>query len=601
MKRNAPPMAQRAAFILCILLVLLPTIAFAQQIVVPTDQLYAKQWALEKIGAECAWQHTTGSRAVTVAVVDSGVDMSHPDLRDHLRHDGYDFVDDDDDPRDENGHGTHVTGIIAAAINDAGTVGLAPNVSILPIRVMTAEGDGDERAIALGISYAARKGAKVINLSLGATLLLSVPEASRRIVRAIEDAQAGGALVVVAAGNDFVPLPNAIVGADQDVLVVAASNARDVKSQFSNSGPWVDVVAPGERILSTMPTYEVYLTSDALPPEERFQQRYDFMSGTSQATPYVSALAALLFSLHPDWDAKRVTAAIKDTAEDIYPRHPDIFRRLKLLGSGRISACAALGGPIIGQSGPLGQFGGIPGLILGVGVCLLVLTIIAATVLFTMSRRRAAPAPQPGQAPQLQPQPQPGVYQAPPQQPQWGQPPQPQVQPPQAPLPLWGQQPQVQQPQVQPPQAPLPQWGQQPQVQPPQPQAQIPQPAPADTPTLMPQRPQSPAVTVRLDDTPQGVWGRLLVVGGPATPRAYPLSGAEVIIGRADDCAVLLQNDGTVSRRHARITLQGNQATLEDLQSSHGTALNGQPVRTPVPLNSGDAVRIGQTELRFER
>ena len=108
-------------------------------------------------------------------------------------------------------------------------------------------------------------------------------------------------------------------------------------------------------------------------------------------------------------------------------------------------------------------------------------------------------------------------------------------------------------------------------------------------------------MTVRLDAVPQGVWGRLLVVGGPATPRAYTLSGNETIIGRADECAVLIQGDGTVSRRHARITLQGNQATLEDLQSSHGTALNGQPVHQPVPLNTGDAVRVGQTELRFER
>src|SRR5262249_47247277 len=150
---------------------------------------------------------------------------------------------------------------------------------------------------------------------------------------------------VVAAGNDFVPLPNAIVGDNPDVLIVAATDEDDRKADFSNSGPWVGITAPGVHILSTMPTYEVYLTSDAIPPDERFQQNYDYMSGTSQATPLVSALAALLFSEHPDWDASQVTQEIENYAADISKQNPDLMAK-GWLGHGRIDACQSLGGPV---------------------------------------------------------------------------------------------------------------------------------------------------------------------------------------------------------------------------------------------------------------
>ncbi|HEX5689019.1 MAG TPA: S8 family serine peptidase, partial [Roseiflexaceae bacterium] len=306
----------------------------------PSDPLFADEWALDHVGANCAWQSTIGSAGVTVAVVDSGVDMGHPDLVERLRGDGYDFVDDDDDPSDENGHGTNVAGIVGATIDNAeGGAGLAPGVSILPVRVMNAKGFGSDRSIARGIRYAADKGAQVINLSLGATLTIGADTASEAVSSAIVYAQEQGALVVVAAGNDFVPLPNAIVGDNSNALIVAATDEFDVKADFSNSGAWIGVAAPGVHILSTMPTYEVYLTSDAVPPEERFQQNYDYMSGTSQATPLVSALAALLFSAHPDWQAEQVSQAIKDHAADISQQN----RRLSakgFLGSGRIDACA---------------------------------------------------------------------------------------------------------------------------------------------------------------------------------------------------------------------------------------------------------------------
>lgn len=395
------------------LLALLPA-GVAAQGGTPNDPLYGRQWALERIGATCAWE-AAPPRDVIVAVVDSGVDMGHPDLAPHLRKDGFDFVDNDSDPSDENGHGTHVSGIVAAVIgNGEGVAGLAPSAQILPVRVMDAEGSGGDRSIAAGITYAVERGARVINLSLGSTLLLATPESSPLISRAIAGALARNVVVVVAAGNDFVPLPNAIVGENEGVIVVAASTRSDTKAAFSNSGPWIDVTAPGERILSTMPTYEVYLTSAALPEDERFAQDYDFMSGTSQAAPFVSGMAALLLAQHPEWGVAEVTEAIRSGTVDIYPNHPSYYQRLRLLGSGRIDACVTFGGTPA-SSGLLGLIASPVFLAValgGSGLCLITLTLIGFTVVLAR-RRNASPAP----APPAQPAPLPPIDAAPPAHP----------------------------------------------------------------------------------------------------------------------------------------------------------------------------------------
>ena len=309
----------------------------------PSDPLIGDQWALDQVGATCAWQSTTGSRDIIVAIVDSGVDLQHPDFADRILP-GYDFVDDDPDASDENGHGTNVAGIVAATLDNAeGIAGLAPGVSILPVRVMDASGRGSEEAIAAGVRFSAEQGARVINLSLGSTLVLSAEEESELVKQAIRDAIAGGAVVVVAAGNDFVPFPNSIAGETPDAMVIAALDPNDQKADFSNSGPWISVGAPGVQILSAMPTYEVFLTSDELPRAERFRNDYDYMSGTSQATPYVAALAALLLSADPALTPAEVREQIERTAVDISSINPDVE-----IGSGRIDACAALA-PFVGQ------------------------------------------------------------------------------------------------------------------------------------------------------------------------------------------------------------------------------------------------------------
>lgn len=531
-----------------------------QDITDHNDPLLSDSWALELVGASCAWQHTLGSPDVVVAVVDSGVDMNHPDLVDRLLPNGRDFIDGDDDPSDENGHGTNVAGIIASVLdNSEGTAGLAPNVMILPIRVLNEKGYGSDRAIARGVRYAADQGAHVINMSLGATLTISADTESEQVMAAIEYAQSKGSLVVVAAGNDFVPLPNAIVGTNPDALIVAATDRRDRKADFSNSGEWISVAAPGVNIMSAMPTYEVYLTSNQLPREERYKNNYDYMSGTSQATPMVSALAALLFSAHPDWDATQVAATIKNTAADISRQNRRLVEK-GMLGTGRIDACAALGGPLapeepsaVPEAPDAPSSPGIddepsavpeapgspsspdisdepsappirvtrPNLMvpIAMGLCGLVLIVTAITIVARAGRRsRTAPAQ---------------------------------------------------------PMAPV-----------------APRPVAAATPVPPPAVAQQPL--------PPGAWGALMVLEGPGGVRRYPLSGTEIAIGREIDCAVQIVGDPTVSRHHALIRNTGQDVVVMDTGSTHGTYINGQRIVGPVAVRRGTLMQVGQTKLQFQ-
>lgn len=303
-----------------------------------------EQWTQTRLGVPCRADRLRGA-GITVAVIDSGVDLRHPDLIGQVRDDGYDFVDNDPDPSDENGHGTHVAGIIAAADDNAGIVGIAPAAQLLPVRVMNDEGWGTQEQIAAGIRFATDKQVQVINLSIGATLYPAEDDDLTRtpVAIAVRQALDAGIVVVVAAGNDFVPFPNIVAYTNPDVILVAASDSAEALAGFSNSGPWVDVVAPGQQIISTMPTYSVYLTSSALPPTERFQQDYDSLSGTSQAAPHVAGLVALLLAAAPDLSPADVRDILRASAStEIYRSHPAAFRRLHELGAGRIAVCAAL-------------------------------------------------------------------------------------------------------------------------------------------------------------------------------------------------------------------------------------------------------------------
>src|SRR3954471_8571592 len=247
------------------------------------DPLRPQQWGLDTIEADAAHSTSTGSGAV-VAVLDTGVLASHEDLGGRLVA-GHDFVENDDTPQDENGHGTHVTGIVAAdAGNGKGIEGVAPGASVMPIRVLDANGEGTTENVAKGIDYAVAHHADVINLSLGGDVVSTLLGGDDAFTKSVQNALDKGVVVIAAAGNDTAPFCEqpSVTG---PILCVGAIDRRNMRTFYSSSG---DIVAPGgsglggsdEDILSTY--------NDG---------KYTEIAGTSQATPHVSGVAALLVSL----------------------------------------------------------------------------------------------------------------------------------------------------------------------------------------------------------------------------------------------------------------------------------------------------------------
>ncbi|GAA2311222.1 S8 family peptidase [Streptomyces kunmingensis] len=262
------------------------------------------QWALDAVGLPDAWTSSRGDDTV-IAVVDTGADLDHPDLEGRFV-DGHDFVDNDDEPKDMNGHGTHVSGIAAAHTdNGIGIAGGAPGAKIMPVRVLGADGSGSNANITKGIVWAADHGADVINLSLGEGPLMSNLLQGGILNRAIQHAHDKGAVVVAAAGNDGKDTQPYKV--DTPVLVVGASDQDGKAASFSNFGAEQAVSAPGVDILSTLPTYR---TKESL----KNTSGYGELSGTSMASPYVSALAALLH--HGGSKPDDIMATIRDTASN---------------------------------------------------------------------------------------------------------------------------------------------------------------------------------------------------------------------------------------------------------------------------------------------
>jgi subtilisin family serine protease len=307
---------------------------------VPNDPRYTSLYGLTKMRLPLAWDFTTGSSEVVAAVLDSGVDYTHDDLEGNIKINsrevanngidddangyiddvrGYDFVEQDADPMDENGHGTHCAGIIGArGNNQLGVVGVNWRVGILPVRVLNTSGRGASTDIAAGIIYAVDRGASVINLSLGSPTLSQIME------DAIQYALDRDVLVVAAAGNDGTDNDKAPVypasSAKSNVIAVAASTGGDILASFSNYGlESVDVGAPGDGILSTVPG-----------------NQYDVMNGTSMAAPHVTGLAALLKSL----DTNRSNTDIRDVILGT-----SILRagmREKVSTGGRVDGAAAI-------------------------------------------------------------------------------------------------------------------------------------------------------------------------------------------------------------------------------------------------------------------
>ena len=243
----------------------------------PTDPLWGMQWGAALTDAPTAWAVTKGSANVVVAVLDTGVDLSQPDLQGALVP-GYDFVNKDADPSDDNGHGTGIAGIVAArAGNGLGGAGFCPRCSVMPVKVVSAAGWASDVDVAPGITWAVDHGANVINMSFGGTY-------SSTIASAIDYATARGVLVVAAAGNNgnsssFYP------AADAGVLSVAGTQSDDSLYPWSNYGPWVSVAAPGCDLTTIR------------------GGQYGEFCGTSASAPVVSGLAALAMSYSPSSSA----------------------------------------------------------------------------------------------------------------------------------------------------------------------------------------------------------------------------------------------------------------------------------------------------------
>jgi thermitase len=265
------------------------------------------------VKAPQGWNIYTGSAEGVIAILDTGVNLNHPEFTGRLLP-GYDFINEDSDPSDDHGHGTHVAGIAAAALNNAtGAAGICPGCAILPVKVLDSGNKGTWGTVAAGIYYAVDQGARVINLSLGASV------SSRTLERAIQYAEAHDVIVVAAAGNAASTEPF-YPAALPYVIAVGATTDQDVLWPLSNTGEYIDLTAPGHRIYSTF-----------LSPE------YAYMSGTSMATPFVSGLAGLLVSFNPAWTRDEVLNFITSGADDLGAAGKD-----EQYGFGRINVHRAL-------------------------------------------------------------------------------------------------------------------------------------------------------------------------------------------------------------------------------------------------------------------
>jgi len=305
----------------------------------PNDPFFPLQWALPYINVPAAWDIVTGDSAIVIANVDLGVDLDHPDLAQILWRNlpelegtpgvdddgngwiddiyGWDFVDNDPDPRPAQGdfHGTHTAATaIAATNNGAGIAGIARDCRLMSVRAGTGNEIFEGYA---GIYYAARTGAKVISLSWGG---YGYSQFEQDVV---EDAQSRGCVLVAAAGNESTSSEH-YPSAFDAVIGVAAIDQTGHKAEFSNYGIWVDIAAPGINILSAIPG-----------------NQWAYASGTSMAAPVVAGVAALVASVHPEWDSQELMSAVMASGDPIDDLNPFFGSGL---GTGSVNAFRAVDG-----------------------------------------------------------------------------------------------------------------------------------------------------------------------------------------------------------------------------------------------------------------
>ncbi|GJQ24338.1 hypothetical protein BIY37_03800 [Candidatus Brocadia sapporoensis] len=281
----------------------------AEEVVIPNDTYYASaQWHHPKISSPAGWDITTGSNGVTIAIIDSGVDPSHPDLSAKLLP-GYNFLNNTTNTADVRGHGTAVAGCAAALSNNAiGVAGVAWNNPVMPVVVLDSNGFAYYSTIAKGIIYAADHGAKVINISIAGS------SSSTTLQNAVNYAWNKGVVVIAAAANNSTSTPY-YPAACNNVVAVSATTSSDAIASFSNYGNWIDVAAPGVSIKTT--------TNGG---------GYGTGSGTSFSSPITAGLAALILSVNPALTNSQVVAIMTGNADDLGSPGFDIY-----YGYGRIN------------------------------------------------------------------------------------------------------------------------------------------------------------------------------------------------------------------------------------------------------------------------
>jgi thermitase len=288
----------------------------------PNDPLFSRQYGLQRspggVDAVGAWDTETGDSRILIGLIDTGVDYNHEDLKGRIVK-GPDYINDDSDPMDDNGHGTHLAGTIAAKGNNGkGVAGLCWSCRVLAIKVADSAGTATNAAIARGIVYAASHGAQVINLSLGGT------DRSKTLELAVKYANSRGTILIAAIGNESTSqaiYPAAYPG----VIAVGATDTNGNRAPFSNYGNYLSLMAPGVSIQSSYPN-----------------NRYQALSGTSMSAGFVSGIAALILSKNSSLSNTQVRNTLSSSADDISTLGKD-----SLTGYGRVNARKALGGGLV--------------------------------------------------------------------------------------------------------------------------------------------------------------------------------------------------------------------------------------------------------------
>jgi subtilisin family serine protease len=282
------------------------------------DPDYEFQWAVTSTESNKAWSLVNQKKTVKVAIVDTGVDYNHPDLKNRvLTEMGYNFVGNNKDVIDDNWHGTHIAGIIAAEMNNnQGITGIVGplDVKIIPVKVLDKNGQGDSPIIAEGIKYAANKGADIINISIGFKAKDSYIE------DAVNYANRKGVLVIAAAGNDNSNSDLYSPAGDKGVFTVAAVDSSYNKASFSNYGSAIMLAAPGVDIISTAPG-----------------NSYEYRNGTSMAAPAVAGVAAMMKAENPKLTPEEIQKILIASSNDIMTSGKDDYS-----GYGFVNAYKAL-------------------------------------------------------------------------------------------------------------------------------------------------------------------------------------------------------------------------------------------------------------------